>query len=51
VGDFLTQLAMFTHYFDFIDEIIDTQHVVYYLSLVVASLFLTTRVLEARRWR
>jgi len=51
MGDFLAQLAIFAHYFDFQDGIIDTQHVVYYLSLVVASLFLATRVLEARRWR
>ncbi len=50
-GDFLTQLAIFAHYSDFIDGIIDTQHVVYYLSLVAASLFLATRALEARRWR
>jgi len=50
-GDFLTQLAIFTHYFDFMDGVIDTQHVIYYLSLVAVSLFLATRVLETRRWR
>ncbi len=50
-GDFLTQLGLFAHYFDFLDGIIDTQHIVYYLSLVAASLFLATRVLETRRWR
>ena len=50
-GDFLTQLAIFTHYFDFMDGVIDTQHVIYYLSLVAISLFLATRVLETRRWR
>ena len=51
IGDFLSQLAIFAHYNDFIDGIIDTQHIVYYLSLIAASLFLATRVLEARRWR
>lgn len=51
MGDFLSQLAIFTHYFDFTDGIIDTRHAVYYLSLVAVSLFLATRVLEARRWR
>ena len=50
-GDFMMQLGLFAHYFDFIDGVIDTQHVVYYLSLVAVSLFLATRVLEARRWR
>jgi len=44
VGDFLARLGFFTHYFDFLDGIIDTQHVVYYLSLVALSLFLATRV-------
>lgn len=51
MGDFLTQLAIFAHYLDFTDGIIDTQHIVYYFSLVAASLFLATRVLETRRWR
>lgn len=50
-GDFLSQLGLFSHYFDFTDGVIDTQHIVYYLSLVAANLFLATRVLEARRWR
>jgi ABC-2 type transport system permease protein len=51
MGDFLAQLAIFAHYQDFTDGLIDTQHMVYYLSLVAASLFLATRLLEARRWR
>ena len=51
VGDFLTRLAIFSHYVDFTDGVVDTEHVVYYLSLVAVSLFLATRVLEARRWR
>jgi ABC-2 type transport system permease protein len=51
VGDFMTRLAIFGHYIDFTDGVIDTEHVVYYLSLVAVSLFLATRVLEARRWR
>jgi len=50
-GDFLTQLGLFAHFPDFLNGVLDTQHVVYYLSLVAASLFLATRVLEARRWR
>jgi ABC-2 type transport system permease protein len=51
VGDFMTRLAIFGHYLDFTDGVIDTEHVVYYLSLVAVSLFLATRALEARRWR
>jgi ABC-2 type transport system permease protein len=51
VGESLSKLAIFNHYFDFIEGIIDTQHVVYYLSMAAASLFLATRVVETRRWR
>lgn len=51
VSRFFSELALFTHYFDFQDGVIDTRHVVYYLSLTAASLFLATQVLEARRWR
>ncbi len=51
VGEFLSKLAFFNHYFDFADGLIDTQHVIYYLSVVAASLFIATRVVEARRWR
>jgi len=50
-GDFLSQLAIFAHYFDFVEGVIDTQHVIYYISLTAASLFLATQVLRARRWR
>jgi ABC-2 type transport system permease protein len=51
MGKFLSELAIFNHYFDFVEGVIDTKHVVYYASLVAASLFLATRVVETRRWR
>jgi ABC-2 type transport system permease protein len=44
-------LPIFDHYFDFVRGIIDTRHIAYYLSVVVLFLFLSTRVLEARRWK
>lgn len=31
--------------------IVDTRHVVYYLSLIVLSLFLTIQVVESRKWK
>lgn len=50
-GSILDRLAFFVHFHDFRLGIIDTEHIVYYLSLVAASLFLATRALEARKWR
>lgn len=50
-GGVLQYLALAGHYADFGKGVIDTKDVVYYLSLVATGLFLTTRSLEARRWR
>jgi ABC-2 type transport system permease protein len=50
-GEVLRYLAMFPHLNDMTRGVVNTKDVVYYLSLVVGALFLTTRSLEARRWR
>jgi ABC-2 type transport system permease protein len=50
-GEFVTRVAFFAHYSGFMDGLIDTQHVVYYLSMIAACLFLATQALQARRWR
>lgn len=47
----LQNLSIIHHYFDFTKGIVDTRHVLYYLSVVAICLFLATRVLEIRRWR
>ena len=36
---------------DFLQGVIDSRSVIYYLSVIVGALFLTTRSLEARRYR
>ena len=51
LSTFLTELALFQHYFDFLKGVVDTKDVVYYLSVTAAGLFLTTQVLQIRRWR
>lgn len=51
VGSALSYLALFPHFNDMTRGVIDTKDVVYYVSLVAAALFLTWRVMEARRWR
>jgi ABC-2 type transport system permease protein len=40
-----------SHFDDFAKGVIDTEHIVYYLSIAATSLFLSIRALESRRWR
>ena len=48
---FLNSLSMDQRLTDFFRGIIDTSHIIYFLSLIVIFLFLTIRSLETRRWR
>jgi len=50
MGQVLSALSINNHLAEFDLGIVDTRHVVYYLSVTVAALFLATRVLEGRRW-
>lgn len=43
--------ALFSHFNDFGKGILETSHVVYFLSLIGVALFIATRGLETRRWR
>lgn len=47
----LQYAALFTHYGDFGKGLLDTSHIVYFLSLIAVTLFIATRALETRRWR
>ena len=47
----LDQIGTIYHLDDFTLGIIDTNHIVYYVSLTAVFLFLTIRSLESRRWR
>lgn len=47
----LSHVAMFDHMNDFARGLVDTRHVVFYLSLTFLFLFLTLRVVESRRWK
>ena len=42
---------MTSHLDDFIKGVIDTKHVVYYLSIIIFGLFLTARSVDTERWR
>ena len=44
-------LSMTGHLEDFIKGVVDTKHVVYYLSFIAFGLFLTLRSVDSERWR
>ena len=51
LAEFFSYLSISSHFQDFTRGVIDTKDLVYMLSLIAGSLFLTTRVVETRRWR
>ncbi len=51
LGDLLNKLSFIDHLKDFQKGLLDTEHIVFYLSVVFLSLFLTQRVVDSQRWR
>jgi ABC-2 type transport system permease protein len=49
--DVLDYLSVIGHLDDFIKGVIDTSHVIYYLTFALVGLFLTYRSLESMRWK
>ena len=49
--DLFQHISMVEHMGDFASGIIDTRHIVFYLSLTLVFLFLTEQVLASRRWK
>jgi len=47
----ISEISIRSHFEDFDRGIIDTKHVVYYLSVIAFFLFMSVRALESRRWR
>ena len=47
----LSYLSFTQHLTDFMRGVIDTKHVVYYLSFIAFGLFLTARSVDTERWR
>jgi ABC-2 type transport system permease protein len=44
-------LSIIDHFDDFTKGVIDTSHLIYYLSFITFGLFLTTKSVESERWR
>ena len=49
--DLLNYLSITEHFEDFSRGIIDTKHVLYYLSFITFGLFLTAKSVDSERWR
>ena len=47
----LNYLAITEHLNDFTKGVLDTKHLVYYMSFIAFSLFLTVRSVDSERWR
>ncbi len=51
VASVLNYLSVTQHFDDFAKGVIDTKHVVFYLSFIVFGLFLTLKSVDTERWR
>ena len=47
----VNEIGMRSHFTDFERGVVDTKHIVYFLSVTAFFLFLSIRALESRRWR
>jgi ABC-2 type transport system permease protein len=47
----VSYLSITEHFDDFAKGIIDTKHLVYYLSFITFGLFLTAKAVDSERWR
>ena len=50
LGKLFEHLSVQEHFLDFIQGLITSTNIIYFLSITAISLFLATRVLEVRRW-
>jgi ABC-2 type transport system permease protein len=47
----VSYLSITEHFDDFSKGVIDTQHLVYYVSFITFGLFLTAKAVDSERWR
>ncbi|HPZ09789.1 MAG TPA: ABC transporter permease subunit [Candidatus Eremiobacteraeota bacterium] len=51
LGKVLSYISIFTHFEDFPKGVLDTKHIIYYLSFSFGGLFLTYTSLDSLKWR
>ena len=47
----LSYLALLSHFESFAKGLLDAKDIIFYLSFIFFNLFLTTRIIESRKWR
>jgi ABC-2 type transport system permease protein len=47
----LNQMSLTDHFDDFARGVIDTKHLIYYLSFIALGLYLTAKAVDTERWR
>jgi ABC-2 type transport system permease protein len=50
LGGILSYMSIYDHTNDMVKGVLDSKDILYYLSVTVGCLFLSTRAIEARRW-
>jgi ABC-2 type transport system permease protein len=51
IGDFFRYLALPGHFQDFLSGVLDSGHILYFVSIWIVTIVLTTLVVQSRRWR
>jgi hypothetical protein len=51
LGDIFSKLALMDYYQDFGKGVIDLKNIIFFVSFITVTLFLTTRLFESRKWR
>lgn len=51
LGELLTNFSLIEHFDDFAKGVLDTKHIVFYLSFIFMGLFLSYVSIESSRWR
>jgi ABC-2 type transport system permease protein len=51
IADLTSYLSVIEHFDDFAKGVIDTTHIIYYLSLITFGLFMTAKSVDTERWR
>jgi ABC-2 type transport system permease protein len=51
VADLVTYLSIIDHFDDFAKGVLDTKHLIYYVSFIAFGLFLTAKSVDSERWR
>ena len=49
--DVTAYLSIIEHFYDFTKGVLDTTHIIYYVSLITLGLFLTAKSVDTERWR